>query len=145
MDTRQLCTFWVDGHLFGVDVSEVQEIVREQRETPVPLAPKAVRALINLRGQVVSVIDMRRLLSRPSLPAGEGKPCCVVLRHSGHVFSLFVDEMRGVLDAPLSSFEKPTDRDARVAATLTEGVFKLDGELLLLLSVSNILAAVHAA
>ena len=69
-DTRQLCTFFVDDLYLAVDVLEVQEVIRYQDLTVVPLAPEAVRGLINLRGQIVTAIDMRTMLDLPPLPEG---------------------------------------------------------------------------
>ena len=62
MADRQYCTFIVDGRYFGLDVLKVQEIIRYQEMTRVPLAPPVVRGLINLRGQIVTAIDLRRRL-----------------------------------------------------------------------------------
>jgi chemotaxis signal transduction protein len=61
-DERQFATFRVGNLLFGVDVHEVQEIIRSQQLTPVPLAPEVVRGLMNLRGQIITAIDLRRRL-----------------------------------------------------------------------------------
>ena len=61
-DQRQLCTFFLEERFFGIEVERVQEVIRYQTVTPVPLAPAVVRGLINLRGQIVTAIDLRRLL-----------------------------------------------------------------------------------
>ena len=63
-DNRQYCTLFVDGHYFGLDVLRVQEIIRCQPMTRVPLAASVVRGLINLRGQIVTAIDLRRRVTR---------------------------------------------------------------------------------
>jgi purine-binding chemotaxis protein CheW len=63
-DTRQLCTFLIDGMLFGVDVMNVQEVIRYQEMTVVPLASSMVRGLINLRGQIVTAIDVLEVEER---------------------------------------------------------------------------------
>ena len=68
-EERQYCTFFVNGQYFGVDVLKVQEIIRFQEMTRVPLAPPVVRGLINLRGQTVTAIDLRRRLELPDRPA----------------------------------------------------------------------------
>ena len=62
-DEHQYCTFFLDGHYFGIDVLKVQEIIRFQQMTRVPLAPPVVRGLINLRGQIVMGIDRRNVSS----------------------------------------------------------------------------------
>ena len=60
--TRQLCTFYLDNHLFGVDAQSVQEVIRYQEMTHVPLTSPSVSGLINLRGQIVTAIDLRKRL-----------------------------------------------------------------------------------
>ena len=57
---QQFCTFFIDGFFYGVEVGKVQEVLRPQEMTPVPLAPAVVMGLINLRGQIVPAIDLRR-------------------------------------------------------------------------------------
>lgn len=79
MASQQLCTFLLDGYLFGVPVPQVQEVIRYQPMTPIPLAPGAVVGLINLRGQIVVAIDLRRRLALGNRPAGE-LPMNVVVR-----------------------------------------------------------------
>ena len=74
----QYCTFYLDGHYFGLDVLQVQEIIRYQEMTRVPLAPPVVRGLINLRGQIVTAIDLRRRLDMKDRP-DEQLPLNVVI------------------------------------------------------------------
>jgi purine-binding chemotaxis protein CheW len=69
-ECRQLCTFRIDGLLFGVEITHVQEVLRAQPMTPVPLANAAVRGLINLRGQIVTALDLRHRLGLAALPPG---------------------------------------------------------------------------
>jgi len=69
-DSQQFCTFYLDGHFFGVEVVKVQEVIRYQEMTRVPLAHGTIRGLINLRGQIVTAIDLRRRLDLPGLPTG---------------------------------------------------------------------------
>ena len=70
-DEHQYCTFYVDGQFFGLDVLDVQEIIRYQEMTRVPLAPPVVRGLINLRGQIVTALDLRRRLELRDRPADQ--------------------------------------------------------------------------
>ena len=91
-DPQQYCTFLVDGHYFGLDVRKVQEIIRYQEMTSVPLASPVVRGLINLRGQIVTAIDLRRRLDLTERPEGT-LPMNVVVRTEEGVVSLLVDEI----------------------------------------------------
>ena len=62
---KQLCTFYVNGFYFGVDVLRVQEVIKYQKMTPVPVSPAVVKGLINLRGQIVIAVDMREKMGMP--------------------------------------------------------------------------------
>ena len=67
-NSQQFCTFYVDRQFFGVPVQQVQEVIRYQEMTRVPLVPRVIRGLINLRGQIVVAIDLRRRLNAPERP-----------------------------------------------------------------------------
>src|SRR5271166_2165306 len=95
-DGHQYCTFYVDGHYFGIDVLKVQEIIRYQEMTRVPLAPPVVQGLINLRGQIVTAIDLRRRLEMKDRPADQ-LPLNVVVQTDDGAVSLLVDEIGDVL------------------------------------------------
>ncbi|WP_300600701.1 chemotaxis protein CheW, partial [uncultured Nocardioides sp.] len=82
-----MCTFWVDGLYFGLQVEHVQEVLRYQQLTVVPCAPDAVHGLINLRGQIVTALDLRCRLGLPPRPEGE-LPMNVIVRSRGEVVSL---------------------------------------------------------
>lgn len=136
-DTHQLCTFVLDGLLFGVEVINVQEVIRYQDMTTIPLASSMVRGLINLRGQIVTAIDMRARLGLPA-PSGSNQPMNVVLRTSDGVVSLLVDEIGDVLELNGREFERPPETLAGVFREVVLGVYKLEGQLLLLLDVERI-------
>jgi purine-binding chemotaxis protein CheW len=129
MASQQFCTFLLDGYLFGVPVPQVQEVIRYQPMTPVPLAPAAVQGLINLRGQIVLAIDLRRRLSFGDRPQGES-PVNVVVRTPDGAVSLLVDEIGDVIEVEESTFETPPETlEDSVRATIF-GVYKLEGRLL---------------
>src|SRR4051794_39425221 len=91
----QFCTFYLDGSFFGVEVQHVQEVIRYQELTRVPLASPVIRGLINLRGQIVTAIDLRRRLGLADRPAGV-LPMNVVVRSEEGAVSLLVDEIGDV-------------------------------------------------
>src|SRR5579872_755100 len=97
MARTQFCTFFLDGLRFGVDVQKVQEVVPYQEMTRVPLAPPTVRGLLNLRGQIVTGIDLHRRLELTERPA-ESLPMNVVLRDEGSPVSFLVDEIGEVIE-----------------------------------------------
>ena len=138
-ESRQFCTFRLDGHFLGVEVERVQEVIRYQEMTPVPLAAAAVSGLINLRGQIVTAVDLRQCLGMPPRPEGK-LPMNVVVRANERAVSLLVDEIGDVLDVPGDSFEQsPTTLD-KVDRSLFTGVYKLDGKLLLVLDTDKAVA-----
>src|SRR6476620_1803214 len=103
---HQFCTFYVDNLFLGINVQQVQEVIRYQAMTRVPLAPAAIRGLINLRGQIVTAIDMRSWLGLPPRPAQE-LPMNVVVRDGDNAVSLLVDRIGDVLEADDEVFELP--------------------------------------
>ncbi len=104
-EARQLCTFYLDGHYFGLDVLAVQEIIRGQEMTRVPLAPPVVRGLINLRGQIVTALDLRRRLELSDRPADQ-EPVNVVVHTDDGAVSLLVDEIGDVVEVSETAFER---------------------------------------
>jgi purine-binding chemotaxis protein CheW len=128
----QLSTFFVAGMFFGVDVLDVQEVLRSQQMTPVPQSPDVIRGLINLRGQIVTAIDMRRRLGLQQ-PAEYQTPMNMVVRTSEGVVSLLVDEIGDVLDVDAAAYERPPGNLDPAARELIRGVYKLKDRVLLVL------------
>jgi purine-binding chemotaxis protein CheW len=130
--SSQFSTFFVADLFFGVDVLHVQEVLRSQHMTPVPRAPGVIEGLINLRGQIVTAIDMRRRLLLPENSDGLASMNMVVRTADGAV-SLLVDEIGDVVDMDVSTYERPPDNLAPAARELIRGVYKLKDRLLLVL------------
>jgi purine-binding chemotaxis protein CheW len=130
--SQQFSTFFVADLFFGVDVLNVQEVLRFQQMTPVPQAPGVIEGLINLRGQIVTAIDMRRRLRLPAR-ADDKSPMNIVVRTSDGAVSLLVDEIGDVLDMDASTYERPPENLDPAAKELIRGVYKLNGRLLLVL------------
>jgi purine-binding chemotaxis protein CheW len=125
-------TFFVADLFFGIDVLRVQEVLRWQPMTRVPKAPDVIEGLMNLRGQIVTAIDMRRLLHLPERK-GDAQPMNVVIRTDDGAVSLLVDEIADVLDLDNAAHEPPPGNLQPTARKLIRGVYKLDGKLLLVL------------
>jgi purine-binding chemotaxis protein CheW len=128
----QFATFFVADLFFGVDVLHVQEVLRYQAMTPVPKAPRAVEGLINLRGQIVIAVDMRRRLGMPPR-AGNKSPMNIVIRTSDGAVSLLVDEIGDVLEMDAGAYERTPENLDPAARELIQGVYKLKDKLLLVL------------
>jgi purine-binding chemotaxis protein CheW len=131
-ESKQFCTFYLGDLFFGVEVENVQEVFRYQDMTNVPLAPSAVRGLINLRGQIITAIDLRSRLEMEDWPDGK-LPMNVVVRTEEGVVSLLVDEIADVLEVPEDNFERPPDTINDITRELVLGVYKLEDKLLLIL------------
>lgn len=131
-EQKQFCTFYLDNHMFGVKVEQVQEVFRYQEMTKVPLAPPVVRGLINLRGQIITAMDMRQRLGMEPLPEGK-LPMNVVVRTKDGVVSLLVDEIADVLEVSEDDHERPPETIPDEVRQLVLGVYKLQGKLLLIL------------
>lgn len=136
-DQRQLCTFFLNERFFGIEVEKVQEVIRYQTITPVPLAPGVVRGLINLRGQIVTAVDLRRLLQVEDRP-DDRLPINIVIQTRQSIFSLLVDRIGDVLEVEEDSFEHPPDTLDGIARELIRGAYKLQGRLLLVLNVEKL-------
>jgi purine-binding chemotaxis protein CheW len=131
---QQFTTFTLDGHLFGVEVETVQEVIRYQEMTRVPLASPAIGGLINLRGQVITALDLRRRLGMSDRPADQ-LPMNVVVRTDEGAVSLLVDQIGEVLETDATHFETPPDTVGTSTRDLVRGAYKLNGSLLLALDV----------
>ena len=138
MTRHKISTFKVDGELFGVDALLVQEVSRHLELTSVPLAPYAVAGIMNLRGEVVTALDLRRLLGREERPEGV-RAMNVVLRGESGSVSLLVDEIQSVEDVEDSSFEPIPDTVTGAAREFLSGAYKMPDGLLLTLDVQRVL------
>jgi purine-binding chemotaxis protein CheW len=135
---KQYCTFLLEGQLFGLEVSEVQEVIRYQDMTTVPLSHDTICGLINLRGQIVTAIDLRRMLEYPELDH-EARPMNIVVKHDGLFASLLVDEIGEVLEVDDNAFEGVPETLQGVARELVLGAYKLKTNLLLVLDIGTVL------
>jgi purine-binding chemotaxis protein CheW len=138
-DQHQFCTFLLDGYHFGIDVLRVQEIIRFQNMTQVPLAHAVVRGLINLRGQIVTAIDLLRRLELPERPAGQ-QPINVVVHTDDGAISLLVDAIGDVLDVSDDLFEPPPETLRGKTRAMIRGAYKLQHRLLLVLDIAAVLS-----
>jgi purine-binding chemotaxis protein CheW len=128
----QYCTFHVDHLLVGIDVSHVQEVIRSQPMTPVPLGPAEVEGLINLRGQIVTAIDLRRFLGLAPREEGEASMNAVI-RLGEEAISLLVDRPGEVVAPPEEALEQvPRTAGERIRSVFS-GTYTLPAGLLLVL------------
>jgi purine-binding chemotaxis protein CheW len=141
---KQFSTFVADRLLFGVEVEKVQEVIRYQEMTRVPLAPPVVKGLINLRGQIVTAVDLRRRLGLRDR-ASTDLPMNVIVRHEDGAVSLLVDEIGDVLEVEEEAFELPPGTLSGEVRELIRGVYKLKDSLLIALDTDKMLNLVTTA
>lgn len=142
--SHQFCTFYLGERYYGIDVLRVQEIVRHQTLTRVPLAPPMVRGLINLRGQIVTAIDLRRRLDLPDRDDGL-ESVNVVLQTDEGAVSLLVDEIGDVLEVTDAQFEMPPATLQGADRDLIQGAYKLTNQLLVILDPDRIVSSPESA
>jgi purine-binding chemotaxis protein CheW len=134
---QQFCTFDVGDLFLGIEVERVQEVLRDSDITQVPTAPPSVRGLINLRGQIVTAVDLR---TRFDLTDQRGEGSTVLVLDAGsELLSFVVDRARDVVEVDESSFEEPPDTLKGEARRLIRGAYKLQNALLLVLDVEHAL------
>ena len=136
----QYCTFWVGELFIGIEVSRVQEVLSHSSITPVPLAPTHVMGLINLRGHIVTAIDMGIRLDVGRVGSAGGGMMHVILNDDQGLLSLVVDRAGDVVEVDKETHEGPPETLQGEARRLIRGAFKLEGRLLLDLDVDYVVA-----
>jgi purine-binding chemotaxis protein CheW len=142
--TVMYVTATVGGHLFGLPIARVQDVFVPQRVTPVPLAAAEVAGLINLRGRIVTMIDLRLRLD---LPAGDrdAAPMAIGVEWRSEFYGLLIDGIGDVMTLPVAGREPPPGNlDARLAWVVA-AVHRLDGRLLTILDVDRVIAGAGVA
>jgi purine-binding chemotaxis protein CheW len=128
----------VAGQLFGVPVLQVQDVLGPQRITRIPLAPPEVAGSLNLRGRIVTAIDLRTRLKLPRLPDGE-VGMSVVVDHDGELYSILVDAVGEVLSLSAGAAQRnPPTLDA-AWRDVSNGIYRLDNTLMVVLNVARVL------
>jgi purine-binding chemotaxis protein CheW len=129
----RFCTFRVGGLLLGIEVEHIQEVLRVEQVTPVPLAPPEVRGLVNLRGRVVTAIDLRYEfgIAAAAGPGGEGMH--IILADGNGTVSFVVDSVGEVVVVPEDTFESPPETLKGASRRLIRGAYKLAHQLMLVI------------
>ena len=137
-ETIQYATFYVGDLFFGIEAVCVQEVIRHQEMTAIPLAPRAIKGLINLRGQIVTAVDTRCTLGLSPAPAGQ-PPMNIIIRAEDGAVSLLVDSIGDVLEVTRSSYSDVPDNLPSCQRDMIAGVYKLRNRLMLLLKTKRFL------
>jgi len=135
---EEFVTIRLGEQLFGISVLAVQDVMRRQTIAPVPLAPPVIAGSLNVRGRIVTALDMRTLMGLGAYPQPE-KVMKVVVEYQHELYALIVDAVGDVMSLPMKDFEKvPANLDDAWRA-LAAGVFQLENELLIILEVGHII------
>lgn len=138
-DTQVLVTLTVGDQLCGIPVLAVRDILGEQSITRIPLAPPEIAGSLNLRGRIVTAIDLRRRLHLPAPPPGTPR-MSVVAEQGGELYALLVDQVSEVMSLDSSMFERNPPTLDMAWAAFSNGIYRLDGRLLVVLDVPRLLA-----
>ena len=139
-DEIQLVTFHVGNLFLGVDINQVKEINRHLDITPVPHAIECVSGVVNLRGDVVTIINLRSVLKLPNVPITRQNRN-VIINSNSEAIGLLVDSINEVVMADADEIEAPPSNVGGVESRYFKGVYKLDSELLVILDVEEVLDA----
>lgn len=131
-------TINVANQMFGIPVLQVQDVLREQPVTKIPLASPEVAGSLNLRGRIVTAIDVRRCLSMPDRDKGQNS-MSVVVEHNEELFSLIIDNVGEVLSLQKTDFEKNPGTLDPAWKDISTGIFQLEKNLLIIMDVSKLL------
>jgi purine-binding chemotaxis protein CheW len=135
---QEFVTMRVANQLFGISVLAVQDVLRNQKIAKVPLSQPVIAGSLNLRGRIVTAIDMRVRLGMAPFESYQGA-MHIVVPFKDELFSLVVDKVGEVMSLPMADFEKvPANMEARWRE-LSSGVFKLNNELLIIVNVASIM------
>lgn len=134
---RQLVTFKIEDDEFGVDILKVQEINRMMTITRIPNAPDFVEGVINLRGKIIPIVDLRKKLGFPSKEYDKSTRI-IVIELEGIVLGFIVDSVSEVLRIPSNTIEPPPSIIRGIESEFIEGVGKLEDRLLILLELKKI-------
>ncbi len=137
-DHRDYVTMSIGDQMFGIPVLNVQDVLGSQQITRVPLAPPEVAGSLNLRGRIVTAIDVRLRLNMAKKDDGK-PPMSVVVEHDGELYSLLVDSVGEVLSLNMKDYQRnPPTLNARLRE-FSDGIYRLNGSLLVVLSVGSLL------
>jgi len=131
-------TMTIAEQLFGIPVLQVQDVLGPQRITRIPLAPPEVAGSLNLRGRIVTAIDVRLRLGLESRPR-DGHDMSIVVDHKGELYSLMVDSVGEVLSVSSKHFERNPATLDPIWRDVSNGIYRLNDQLLVVLDVARLL------
>ena len=143
-EERVFVTLTVADQLCGVPVLAVRDILGEHKITRIPLAPTEIAGSLNLRGRIVTAIDLRQRLHLPAPPADQPR-MSVVAEQGGELYALLVDQVSEVMSLKANAFERNPPTLPQAWAQFSSGIYRLEGRLLVVLDVGKLLALSESA
>ncbi len=131
-------TMTIENQLFGIPVLQVQDVLGTQRITRIPLAPPEVAGSLNLRGRIVTAVDVRKRLGLVPRPKSD-RDMSIVVDHGGELYSLMVDSVGEVLSVPAATYERNPATLDPIWKSVSTGIYRLQGKLLVVLDVNRLL------
>lgn len=138
--SKQYVALTLAGQLFGIPVLNVHDVLQNPQVNNIPLAPPEVAGSLNLRGKIVTAIDLRCRLGINTRESTDDSTMCIVIEYKGDMYSLIVDSVRDVLTLPDKDFEKLPSTVHPRWREVSQGIYKLDTELLLVLDIAKLFA-----
>jgi purine-binding chemotaxis protein CheW len=138
-DHEEFVTMFIEGQMFGIPVLMVQDVLGPQKITRIPLAPPEVAGSLNLRGRIVTAIDVRLRLRLPRRQEAQGEGMSVVVDMKGELYSLRVDSVGEVLSLPAAKFERNPPTLDPLWREYSDGIYRLADKLLVVLDVPRLL------
>lgn len=136
-------TIQIGEQMFGIPVLQVQDVLGQQKVTKIPLAPPEVAGSLNLRGRVVTAINVRRRLGLPENDNADQKEMSVVVEHENELFSLIIDKVGDVLSLSDDTYEKNPSTLDPLWREVSSGIYRLNDKLLIVMDVPRFLNSVH--
>ena len=140
--SKEFLTIIIAGQRFGIPILQVQDVLGEQTIAKIPLAPPEVAGSLNLRGRIVTAIDMRCRLSMEPQSEGEASEMGVVVEHDNELYSLIIDKVGDVMRLKNENFESTPATLDPAWKEFASGIYRLDSELLVILDIPKFLSAV---
>ena len=144
VDAKEFATMSIAGQLFGIPVLQVQDVLGPQQIARIPMAPPCVAGVLNLRGRIVTAIDVRRRLGMPKSET-PGTEMSIVVEYNGELYSLLVDEVGEVMVCRTDSIGPNPPTLDPVWQEISKGIVQLEDRLLVILHVQRLFDLAHAA
>ena len=135
---NQYLTFWADGQLFGVSIVNVMQIIRTQKIVEIPDYPPYAKGIINLRGSIVPILDIRMRLGKPQVEYSE-RTCIVIIEVREKLYGIAVDLVNEVMEILPENISPPPQMDGESVSEYLSGITKLDEKVVMVLDCSSLL------